>query len=409
MSYLGDGGMPTIYQYLWPAQPWLVNNQPFNFGGIRYEAQVSATTRQTASTIASLTAGQLHVKINFTDLTSVETDVFYTDLQSSATADGNQVLSFSIMDIQNEAPGLDVPVGKTISGGSIQVVTPFAGAIPSPDAATYVELAVTEYFSHDPNHVVPGGYHPIAARGNTAGTTTQAGLSYFVYDVGQVPGYPQAATYAMIKLSLQHTSGSAFVPTGGGVVVINLVAALTQQDVALAGVASINAQTASTFTADPPSSGTSLFRAKNSGASTNTGIGGTFSGDLTVIQRGADAGPPSSHLSTSPLFLSTSTQIFWTSSTRQQVVLKNGINYLDLLAGPDGTICRLDLVQPPSGAAGTANYTNQGGDALIKVVGITPPALASANSRRNQLVVQYYSNYNGSPTYVVTVGGETIA
>ena len=161
----------------------------------------------------------------------------------------------------------------------------------------------------------------------------------------------------------------------------------------------MNAQPGSLFLAGNPTLGVLPLLSKRSGVDTNTGFGGAVPGSIAVIQRGSNEGPQGLSTSDAPIFVSQTTFIDWSCSKNQSATLKNGVNTVDFKNALPGIACRLELIQPPSGAAATLNYL--GGD-LARVAGGATPTLSSFNNYRNIFSIQYDLNYSkGSPVYIV--------
>lgn len=82
---------------------------------------------------------------------------------------------------------------------------------------------------------------------------------------------------------------SGWTPTGGAVVVVDIIAATTAQDVAVALVAAISAQASSTVTAVSSGAGLITLMAKASGSAYNVSIGGTASSTYVLLVAGTDS------------------------------------------------------------------------------------------------------------------------
>jgi hypothetical protein len=86
---------------------------------------------------------------------------------------------------------------------------------------------------------------------------------------------------------------AGWVPTGGGVVVLDVHSATTAADVETAVHTTINATSGCAFSVATSTAGVSAFTAKVAGAGTATGVGGTVAGTATLVQAGADPGTAS--------------------------------------------------------------------------------------------------------------------
>lgn len=349
-------GLPTILDLYFRPQRWYVNNQRLEIGGVVFETKVSNTTRAAAGPLSALTAGSATCRILFSDGTNLTETWTAAQLAEAAGVDSNQTDWQSVIDLFNIF-GWALPSGKTIVGGHIEITEAFASsATPAPSAASAIALIVQEYDQWQPNHYIdlPNYHHVIAERENTIGLTNGPTVAVPVYDVGAVPGYPdEPSTATGIDLSLQYTSSAPFAASGGAVVVVDLVAAVTSQEVAQAFAAAINAASGCAFSAGAATaSGRIRCTAKAVGTANNNGVEAPdLWFEVKTVQLGTNATAPGLVQDDAVYFRSPRNVIDWDNGTKQIVRLEPGrYEYLDMINPRPGERCEVVLLQPSSGS-----------------------------------------------------------